>query len=44
LIESGKAVALKTIDGEEKEVLRYAENDYFGERALLTNDRRAATV
>ncbi len=30
--------------GEEKEVLRLEKGQYFGERALLTNDKRAANV
>ena len=31
-------------EGEEKEVMRLKENGYFGERALLSGDKRAANV
>ena len=44
LVESGSAKATKVIDGVEKEVMQYAPGDYFGERALLTKQARAATV
>ena len=44
LIEEGEAVALMNKDGVETEVYKYKANDYFGELALLRDDRRAATV
>lgn len=40
----GQAVALKNIDGEQKEVKTYGPGDYFGERALIKNEPRAATI
>ena len=46
LIEEGEAVATKSmnIDEEAKEVMTYEAGDYFGERALLKNEPRAANV
>eukprot|EP01047_Picozoa_sp_COSAG01_P007586 COSAG01_NODE_289_length_19391_cov_119.323122_22_plen_786_part_00 len=51
LIEQGAAVALVPADGAlhgrrgaEVEVRRYEEGDFFGEAALLSQQRRAATV
>lgn len=44
LVEAGKAKATKVIDGEEKVVMQYGVGDYFGERALLTKEARAASV
>ena len=44
MIMEGSASAFKQVDGEEKEVLKYNEGDYFGERALIKNEPRAATV
>lgn len=45
IIEEGEAVATKSINGEEaKEVMNYSQGDYFGERALLKNEPRAANV
>jgi CRP-like cAMP-binding protein len=35
LIEEGKLVAIKNIEGEHKEALDYSPGDYFGEIALL---------
>lgn len=45
-ISHGEAVATKTLhSGEEaKEVMHYKVGDYFGERALLKNEPRAANV
>lgn len=40
----GTAVVKKDIDGVKKEVMDYGPGDYFGERALLTNEPRAATI
>lgn len=45
-LEAGEAVATKALspDEESKEVMIYAAGDYFGERALLKNEPRAANV
>ena len=41
----GTAVAmLQSPDGSESQVKQYAAGEYFGERALLTNDVRAASI
>lgn len=44
MIVDGQAVAMKFIDGADKQVYEYKPGDYFGERALLTNDARAASI
>lgn len=46
LIESGEAIATKSLNAveEAKEVMTYGPGDYFGERALLKNEPRAANV
>lgn len=46
LVEEGELLATKTHSaGEEaKEVMHYGEGDYFGERALLKDEPRAANV
>ena len=45
LIIEGEAVAIKTKGEESKEVYTYKKvGEYFGERALLTNEARAATI
>ena len=44
MIIEGEAVAVKNIEGEKKQVFAYKSGDYFGERALLTNDARAASI
>jgi cAMP-dependent protein kinase regulator len=46
LIEEGELVATKALSAQEeaKEVMRYKPGDYFGERALLKNEPRAANV
>lgn len=43
-ISEGEALALKTQDGVKKQVFEYKCGDYFGERALLTNEARAASI
>jgi len=43
LIYSGELRISKLENGKEKELLRVKEGDYFGERALITNEVRAAT-
>jgi cAMP-dependent protein kinase regulator len=45
LVEEGVCIATKSFHGEEaKEILSYEPGDYFGERALLKNEPRAANV
>jgi cAMP-dependent protein kinase regulator len=44
LIEKGEAVATQEVDGKEVEVGRMKEGDYFGERALVLDEPRAANV
>ena len=46
MITEGEAIATKSM-GQGKEpikVMDYAKGSYFGERALLTNDLRAANI
>jgi len=40
----GEAVAEKIIDGNKKKLMDYKRGDYFGERALITNEPRAASI
>ena len=44
LVYSGELKITKNDNGVEKELIRVREGDYFGERALITNEVRAATV
>lgn len=43
-IQEGTADALKNESGTEKKVFGYKENDYFGELALLNNEKRKASI
>lgn len=44
LILSGQAVALKTKNGNEKILTKYAQGSFFGELALIRSEPRSATV
>ena len=45
MIQSGEADAFqKQEDGSEKSVFKYKENEYFGELALINNEKRKATI
>ena len=45
IISEGEAIALKKIgEGEPTKVMDYNKGMYFGERAILTNDARAASI
>jgi len=44
LVYSGELRITKNENGAERELIRVREGDYFGERALITNEVRAATV
>ena len=46
IVSEGSAIATKTLEpGQEpKEVMKYEKGAYFGERALLTNEARAANI
>jgi len=44
LISEGEAIATKLIEGNTTQVMSYKRGQYFGERALLTNDTRAANI
>mmetsp|Transcript_27195 Transcript_27195/g.19592 ORF Transcript_27195/g.19592 Transcript_27195/m.19592 type:complete len:119 (-) Transcript_27195:66-422(-) len=45
IISEGEAIALKQLgEGEPTKVMDYNKGMYFGERALLTNDARAASI
>ena len=44
MLAEGTAKAVKRSETEENEVMQYATGSYFGERALLMNDLRAASI
>ena len=45
MILDGRAIAtIKDENDTEKTVMKYGEGDYFGERALLQNEPRAASI
>lgn len=46
IISEGSAIATKTLEGvkEPKQVMEYKKGEYFGERALLMNEARAANI
>jgi len=44
IINDGTVKVTKKIDGKEKELAVLRENDYFGERALIKNEPRKASV
>jgi small-conductance mechanosensitive channel/CRP-like cAMP-binding protein len=44
VIDRGEAQVVKTIGGVDRAMARLAEGQFFGEMALLTGERRAATV
>ena len=45
MISDGNAIATKVQpDGSQKQVMEYKKGNYFGERALLVNEVRAASI
>ena len=46
ILEEGEAVATKTVEAGKapKVVMEYKKGDYFGERALLKGEKRAANI
>ena len=43
-VQEGTAEAVLNKEGEETKVFEYKENDYFGELALLNNEKRKASI
>jgi len=43
-VYEGSAEAHKSIDGKDTKVMSYNVGDYFGERALIKKEPRAATI
>jgi len=44
IVSEGNVSARKLISGQQKEVMTYSSGQYFGERALLMNEARAANI
>jgi cAMP-dependent protein kinase regulator len=44
LVQEGTAEAIKEIDGENVTVMSYEPNSYFGELALINNEKRKASI
>ena len=44
IVDDGQVKVTVSTDSGEKEVTTYKQGDYFGERALLENEPRAATI
>lgn len=44
LVQEGTAIAVKVQNGEEVTVYEYSPNTYFGELALLNNEKRKASI
>ena len=44
ILSEGSAIATKLIDNQTQQVKDYAVGDYFGERALIMNEARAANI
>jgi len=44
LIQEGTAIANKNQGGQQVKVKDYSKGDYFGERALITKEMRAASI
>ncbi len=46
IISEGEAIATKVLEPGQaaKQVMQYKKGQYFGERALLTNEARAANI
>jgi CRP-like cAMP-binding protein len=44
IIDQGQVLVLKRMGGTDREIARLAEGQFFGEMALLTGERRSATI
>jgi len=44
LIKTGAAIAVISSNGNEKTVKKYTDGDYFGERGMFCNEKRAASI